>query len=496
MKQAVIATPISIDVVSVPKPTLRGPGEILLRTAVSGICSGDLMTWYLAKKVGTVLGHEIVGWAEEVEDEVAHVKRGDLVFVHHHAPCHACTICKRGDFVHCSTWKRTHLDPGGMAEWVRVPAENVVGDTFAVNDLTPEQAVFIEPLACCVKAYRRIGKQLPLAGGRAAIVGCGIMGLLNLQTALAYGAREVIVVEPDEGRRKVALAMGAASALTPQTAEGELTRVMDYVLIGPGQPNIILQSLAYVRDAGVALLFTPTATGVVTPLDLGDLYFRDVSLIPSYSCGPEDTREAYELLRSGRVRPETIVTHRYRLERVQEAFDMARRWVGFEGADYVPKGRRTMKSSCEIPEVSKASTTNGSRVLRFQPATTDASGHRWTGVPVIDYKEAADHHCGVTRSVLIGNQGEQTAFQVRYFEVQPGGHSTLEHHRHEHVVVVLRGQGEVQLGAMVHHVTFGDTIYVAPNEVHQLRNPSLTEPFGFLCMVDAERDRPVVVDDQ
>jgi quercetin dioxygenase-like cupin family protein len=94
--------------------------------------------------------------------------------------------------------------------------------------------------------------------------------------------------------------------------------------------------------------------------------------------------------------------------------------------------------------------------------------------------------------VLVGDAGEKTNFQVRYFEIAPAGFTTLEHHRHEHAVVVLRGRGEVRLGDAWHEVGFGDVVYVAPDEVHQLRNPG-AEPFGFLCMVDAERDRPAAV---
>jgi ribulose-bisphosphate carboxylase large chain len=138
------------------------------------------------------------------------------------------------------------------------------------------------------------------------------------------------------------------------------------------------------------------------------------------------------------------------------------------------------------PETPRGS--GGSRVLRFQP------DYRWQGVPVASYKQAGDHWSGVSRTVLVGKAGEGTAFHVRYFEIAPGGFSSLEEHGHEHAVVVLRGRGQVQLGEMVHDLGFGDTVYVAPHEVHQFRNPSPDEPFGFLCMVDAQRDRPVVKD--
>jgi L-iditol 2-dehydrogenase len=325
MRQAVIVGPDRFEVRTAPRPRLQTEGEVLVRTAACGICSGDLMPWYLAKKVGTVLGHEVVGWAAEVGSAVRHIRVGDLVFLHHHAPCLDCPECVRGAHVHCPTWRSSHLDPGGMAECVRVPAANVRADTFAVNDLGVEQALFIEPLGCCVKAFRRLAGCVPLAGARAAVVGCGVMGLLNLATVRAFGAAEVVAVEPDAARRQAARDGGADVVLTPAEAETALRGTRDYVVIGPGHPEVIRQALAYVRDAGAACLFTPTATGVTTALDLGDLYFREISLVPAYSCGPDDTRRAYDFLREGQVRPERLVTHRFGLEQVQQAYDTARR---------------------------------------------------------------------------------------------------------------------------------------------------------------------------
>jgi quercetin dioxygenase-like cupin family protein len=143
-------------------------------------------------------------------------------------------------------------------------------------------------------------------------------------------------------------------------------------------------------------------------------------------------------------------------------------------------------SSCEYVPGAAFKVPAGSRVHRFQ------EGFRWAGVPVQAYKQSAEHWCGVTRMALLGETGEQTAFQVRYFEIASGGYSSFERHQHEHAVIVLRGQGEVQLGERVQPISYGDLIYVAPNERHQFRNPSQSEPLGFLCVVDAVRDRPVV----
>jgi L-iditol 2-dehydrogenase len=325
MQEARIVRADQFEVVAAPRPRLRGPAELLVRTAACGICSGDLMPWYLEKKVGGVLGHEVVGWAVEVGSAIPQVRPGDLVFLHHHAPCRQCPCCARGDFVHCPTWRGSQLDPGGMAEFIRVPEVNARHDCFAVNDLEVEEAVFIEPLGCSVKALKRASRAVALAGSSGAIVGCGVMGLLNLEAARALGAGRLVAVEPDPDRRHAAARHGADLVLTPAQAASRLRQQVDFVVIGPGQPEVIRQALAYVRPGGAAVLFTPTPTAVSTPLDLGDLYFREISLVPSYSCGPDDTRDACELLRQGKVRLDDLVTHRFSLADIQKAYETARR---------------------------------------------------------------------------------------------------------------------------------------------------------------------------
>lgn len=119
----------------------------------------------------------------------------------------------------------------------------------------------------------------------------------------------------------------------------------------------------------------------------------------------------------------------------------------------------------------------------------------WQGVPLETYKETTETWKGITRRELSGKRGESQRFHVRYFEIAPGGYSTLERHLHEHVVIPIRGRGEAQFGCYVFQVGFGDVVYVAPNDPHQFRNPaSAEEPFGFLCLVNADRDVPQAVD--
>lgn len=325
MLQAVIRGPTTFSVETAPRPRLQSAGELLLRTAACGICSGDLMEWYLERKVNTVLGHEMVGYAEKVGEDIDHVKIGQLVFVHHHAPCAECRYCRSGDPVQCATWRKSRVDPGGMAEYIRVPEVNARADTFPIDDLTAEVGIFIEPLGCSVKALSRLG-DAPRDTG--VVVGCGVMGLLNLMAARALGTRRLWAVEPDPDRRELALRCGADAAFAPEEAARRLAEDpggADFVVVGPGAPAVLRESLAYVRNGGRVLVFTPTPTGSRTPLDLNELYFREVSLIPSYSCGPADTRQAYDLLRKGAVSVGPLITHSFPIQRVQEAYETARR---------------------------------------------------------------------------------------------------------------------------------------------------------------------------
>ena len=132
---------------------------------------------------------------------------------------------------------------------------------------------------------------------------------------------------------------------------------------------------------------------------------------------------------------------------------------------------------------------NHSKVIRHR------GDFSWERVELEPYKATTDTWKGIHRTELVGKRGESPRFHVRYFEIEPGGHSTLEKHQHEHVVIVQRGRGEAQFDCYVYNVGFGDVIYVSPEDPHQFRCPEdATEPFGFLCIVNADRDVPQAVD--
>jgi len=117
---------------------------------------------------------------------------------------------------------------------------------------------------------------------------------------------------------------------------------------------------------------------------------------------------------------------------------------------------------------------------------------RWQGVKAEKYKQSGEDWADIVRQTLIGNHGETSKFHVRYFEIAPKGHSSFETHRHEHVVVCVRGKGKAIAGKKSHILNFLDTLYISPDTPHQLRNP-FKSPFGFFCIVNAKRDKPRII---
>jgi L-iditol 2-dehydrogenase len=313
-----------------------GPGEVLVRIRACGLCSGETMAWYMARKAPVPLGHEPVGEVAATGTGVE-VPEGTRVFVHHHAPCGACRACRRGDAVHCPTWRRTRLEPGGLADYTLVPPEIVAADLLPLpEEVDDERGVFVEPLACAVKSLRRAGLR---EGDRVAVVGLGAMGLLHVLAARALGAAVVAGVDVRPDRLEVARALGAivgegtpaggvaVGARAPagvDAAGGRIDEALldggaDVVVVTPPSPEAIATGMACTAPAGRLVLFAPLPPGATIPLPVHDLFFREVSLIPSYSAGPAETREALRLLAAG-LPVGRLVTHRLPLERAAEGY--------------------------------------------------------------------------------------------------------------------------------------------------------------------------------
>lgn len=307
-------------------PQLRG-GDLLVRTKASGICSGDLMPWYIRRKAPLVFGHEPTGVVAAVGDPAPRDRDGrpfalgDRIFAHHHAPCMACIECARGNFVQCATWRKSALEPGGMAEYFRVPADNSTDTLRLPEGVDFVSGALVEPLGCVVKSLRRSRLR---EGDVLYVIGLGIMGLLHV--ALARG-RGLYIVASDflAERRRLAEAMGATTLDATNDPAAQLRsltagRGADVVICGPGSPVALQHAIEAAAPGGTVVMFTPLEPGTPFALDQPEIYFRDLSLVASYSCGPDDTREALEALTDGRIRPAEVGVREIRLEGVAEAY--------------------------------------------------------------------------------------------------------------------------------------------------------------------------------
>jgi L-iditol 2-dehydrogenase len=305
-----------------------GPGEILVRTRVCGICTGDIMGWYMRRKAPLVFGHEPAGEVAAVGPGVPQLQPGDRVFVHHHAPCLACPLCTRGEYVQCAAWRAGKLVPGGMAEYFAVPAVQVRGDTLMLPDgVSFADAALVEPLACTVKSLRRAGLR---GGERVVVIGLGIMGQLHVILARHLGAREVIGLDRVPFRLDRARALGAGAVVhvdeqDARAAVADLTGgdLADAVIVGPGSIEAMELGVSLAGRGSTVVLFTASRPEDRLGVAPYDLYFREIRLVPSYSCGPNDTREALDLIARGVVKREQVVTHEFPLERVVDAYQTA-----------------------------------------------------------------------------------------------------------------------------------------------------------------------------
>ena len=214
-----------------------------------------------------------------------------------------------------------------MAELVRIPAGNLARDTRKIPAaLTDEEASFTEPLATVVKAFRRAGFE---AGHSILVVGLGTAGQLAVRLARSKGASRIAAADGVASRLSLAQESGADDMMAVAAGAGGLAalagrRRFDIAFVCPGKAEAMNEAAELVAPGGTLLLFTmapPEETWTVSP---HDLYFREVRIVPSYSCGPDDTREALELLATRRVAAADLVTHRFPIERAPEAFARAR----------------------------------------------------------------------------------------------------------------------------------------------------------------------------
>jgi L-iditol 2-dehydrogenase len=329
MRVAMYYSNRDVRVTEQPAPAI-GPGELLLKIHASGICGSDVMEWYRRDKVPLVLGHEVAGEAVEVGAGVTRFRVGDRLVASHHVPCNTCRLCRRGHHTACETLRRTTFDPGGFAEFVRVPAINVDRGVYPIPaGLSYEEASFAEPLACVLRGQRKIGVG---PGAATLVIGAGVSGLLHVELARALGAGFVAATDLSPFRLAQAKKFGAtatflAGEFTPDKLRAAFAgRLADCVIVTAGAASAIAQGLAACERGATVLLFAPMDEGAKFTLDVNQFFWRnDRTLTTTYAGTQEDHLVALDLIAAGRFRAREMITHRLPLARIQEGFDLVAR---------------------------------------------------------------------------------------------------------------------------------------------------------------------------
>lgn len=325
VRAVVYRGPDDVAVERVPRPRLA-PGDALVRVAGCGLCGSDLLKIASGARPPVALGHELSGTVVACDDPRFRV--GQRVVVAHHVPCGTCHYCRAGSPTMCAAFRASGLDPCGFAEYVRVPAAQVAQVMLALPDrVTHEQASFVEPLACCLRA---VGRAEAAGVARVAVLGLGSMGLLMLQAlAVRFPGARLTGVDPLADRRALALRLGAARTLAPEDdVAGALRadsdgRGADLAVLTAAIPGALGQAHALVRDGGEVLLF---AAGMAAREDFATWgwYHRELRLTASYSSTPADLRAALRLIATDRVRVAELISHRLPIEAFHEGVRLAR----------------------------------------------------------------------------------------------------------------------------------------------------------------------------
>jgi L-iditol 2-dehydrogenase len=323
MRAAVYYNNSDVRVEERPVPQI-GAGEILVKVVASGICGSDVMEWYRIKKAPLVLGHEIAGEIAAVGEGVTRYKPGDRVFVSHHIPCNTCHYCLRGYHTACETLHTTNYDPGGLAEYIRVPRLNVDRGVFLLPDeVSYDAGVFVEPLACVVRG-QRVANLHP--GQTVLLLGSGISGLLHLLLAQSLGAGRIAATDISAFRLDMARQFGASGVfdaredIPARLREINDGRLADLVIVCTGVLSAFEQALQSVDRGGTILCFATTEPGVDLPVPINEFWRNEIKLVPSYGNSPLDATVAIELIRSGRVPVERMITHRLPLDQTGRGF--------------------------------------------------------------------------------------------------------------------------------------------------------------------------------
>lgn len=313
-------------VTDLPTPH-AGPGELVLRNQVCGVCGTDVHIYHgepgsADVNPPVVLGHEYSGEVVEVGEGVTGFAVGDHVTVDPNIYCGHCAYCQNGKKQLCPSMEAIGVTrDGGFAQYSRIPASQA----FKLEPTVPwEAAAMAEPLACCLHGIDLAGIQV---GDKVCVVGGGAIGLLMVQLAKLSGASQIVLSEPNEKRRQVGLQLGANTALDPTRPDAQeaFAQVLgggaNVVIECVGNVPAVKSAFQFAGKGATVLLFSVPRVDATFDLPLFDVYKKELTIKGSF-VNPDTHARAVALINSGKVDFGPIITHRFTLDQLPEAIAM------------------------------------------------------------------------------------------------------------------------------------------------------------------------------
>lgn len=314
MECVVINNPKEMGIVEKEKPA-PGSGEVLIQVMASGICGTDLHIFrgeYLGD-YPVIPGHEFSGVVTAIGSRVTRFKLGDRVAVEPNIACDNCVNCLNNRQNFCLNWQALGVTlPGGMQQFTVAPEKAV----FNIGDLAFEQGAFVEPLSCVVHGIERA--QIKLAD-HVAILGAGPIGDLILQVAQLQGASRVTMLENNPGRADLARQLGV-NLVVNRIEDLELEKY-DVVIDATGVIPLMNRTIDFVRKGGRVLLFGVPPSGRNLELEAFKIFQKGITLLSSYT-SVRNSLQAINLLQSGKIQVEPLISHRLPLKELSQAFEM------------------------------------------------------------------------------------------------------------------------------------------------------------------------------
>lgn len=317
-----------------PVPTLA-PDEVLVQVRVVGLCQSDIKKIrYPLYEPPRIFGHETAGVIADIGDQVTGWQVGQRVVVMHHIPCMHCNYCLNDNFSMCDVYKNIsttagfNASGGGFAEYVKVPGHIVRnGGLISIPDAVSfEQASFVEPTNCCLKAV----KKAQIAPGQSVLVtGAGPIGLMFMMLVKYFGGR-AIATDLLPSRIEKALSVGAEAAFDARDPNlpakiQALTDGMgvDTTLLAVPSDKAFFQALECTRKGGKILFFAEFPDEVEIPLNPNILYRREIDLMGSYSSSYRVQSLAADIVFNHRIDVEALISDRYLLQDLSAAVEKA-----------------------------------------------------------------------------------------------------------------------------------------------------------------------------